>query len=136
ERAARDPVRRGQVAAEQPAMRDEHDLLVLAEVALLHAARLEVGAELILDRLIQARRQRRVRWPGRCGLRAGDARHSAADRRRCEYKPPEQTLHSQKGTLVGSTKQEPDRRSEPRIRSGGAAAARRRRTGGAARWDK
>jgi hypothetical protein len=56
ERAAGEPARRGEIAAVEPGVGVDDDLAVLLEVALLDAARLQLLAQLIADRLVEAGR--------------------------------------------------------------------------------
>ena len=51
-----DPRRRGEIARVQAAVADQLELVLLEEVTALHAARLELAAQLVPDRLIEARR--------------------------------------------------------------------------------
>ena len=88
ERAAGDPVAARQVAAVEAAVRDEVEMPALEEVPLLHAARFVVLPELARDRLIEARRQRRVRRFRRRRLCARDAAEDSS-----QHDSPERAQH-------------------------------------------
>jgi hypothetical protein len=103
ERGAGDPRRAREIARVQATVHDEVDLVALEEVLLLDAAWLERFAELAGDRLIEARRQRRVGRLGRSRgaggrvggrgrgrLRGGDSAH---DHEGGECETPSRSQH-------------------------------------------